>query len=326
MAVQAFREGLNRREAASVGQIRRLYDATFDQFEREIAKLEARIASAEEAGEEPAATWAWARERLLTLSAQLQGELEELAPQGARVTADGQGQMALYAEGEAPRLLRAAGVETAWNRLPVATLEAFAGMSQGGTPVEALFATFARETGTDLLVAIGAALARGENPKAVARRLAGLSGQGRARCEAITRTEMHRAAREASRASYAANADVVSGYTRRSARDSRVCVACWALDGRRYDTGEVMHNHVQCRCCMLPLVDGLEYGDDGETTFARLPESEQAEVLGPARMAQYQDGVPLSEMVELFVGDWGPEVRVKPVTGRNAPAAGVLEL
>ena len=38
--------------------------------------------------------------------------------------------------------------------------------------------------------------------------------------------------------------------------DAKTCTCCQEYDGKIYDTNNAPHQHVMCRCELIPLVDG----------------------------------------------------------------------
>jgi SPP1 gp7 family putative phage head morphogenesis protein len=275
--------------------------------------------------------WLLSEERYKTLLSQVRdqvarfgGEIIEpiSAAQGeaTAIGADGAEQLTFAALGETPE-----GVEgPIWTALPSSALEVLTGFMSDGSPLATHLATLAPDAVGAMRQALFDGMTQGEGAAAMGRRLRTVSGITRSRAETIARTETLRAAREASRQSYEANSDVVQGYTRLSARDSRVCPACWALDGTEYETSEIMPTHANCRCTMIPkTVSWAELtGDDSipdtrpdlgnaSDVFGALDEDEQREILGPSRFDLWQGGTPLSAFA--VVEDdpkWGPTARV----------------
>ncbi|NPV85996.1 MAG: hypothetical protein HPY45_08320 [Anaerolineae bacterium] len=124
----------------------------------------------------------------------------------------------------------------------------------------------------------------------------------------IARTETLRAHREATRASYQANSDLVDGWIWHSALGERTCAACWAMHGTFHTLDERLDDHPNGRCAMVPATRswaelgrkyGLDFGDVEETPpkitlgvdlFERLPVETQIKILGPAKYAAWEDG------------------------------------
>ena len=137
---------------------------------------------------------------------------------------------------------------------------------------------------------------------------------------------MLRASREAQRRMYEGS-PAVMGYERVATQDARVCTACLALSGTVHKTDEIMPSHPNCRCVMVPRTPSLAEitGDPSipdlrspavtpEDILRGLDRDEILGILGPRRYRLMQDGVPLSEMVEVRQDPrWGPTTRIKPI-------------
>jgi SPP1 gp7 family putative phage head morphogenesis protein len=151
-------------------------------------------------------------------------------------------------------------------------------------------------------------VARGYNPRKVARLMVKDADVAHARALLVARTEMLRAYREASRSTYLANG--VTEYTWHSALDARTCACCWSLHGRRFTTSEPMPAHPNCRCTLIPFVPGWSPEvEDGEAKFAGLDEEQQKAILGPAKYSAYSAG---QAKLTDFVGE-----RIHPKWGRT---------
>lgn len=131
----------------------------------------------------------------------------------------------------------------------------------------------------------------GQNPREVARELRRALGVALSRALTIARTETLRAHREATRASYQANDDLVSGWTWHSAADERTCGSCWAMHGTEHTLEEKLDDHPNGRCAMVPIIRGVAFEvRAGRDLFAELASNTQIKILGPAKWAAWKDG------------------------------------
>ena len=114
-------------------------------------------------------------------------------------------------------------------------------------------------------------LVSGWNPRKLARELRSSYGLGLTKALVIARTEQLRAYRTAAANTYRANSHVVKGWERHAQHDTRTCMACLILDGKRYTLAEEMDDHPQGRCAMLPVTKTYaELGIDApEPDFSR---------------------------------------------------------
>lgn len=93
-----------------------------------------------------------------------------------------------------------------------------------------------------------------------------------------------------------------------SACDLRTCAACWAMHGTEHGLNEILDDHPNGRCAMVPKTKtwaeiGEQYGIDfsdvpdtnpeiepGVALFEKLPAEKQIKILGPAKYAAWKDG------------------------------------
>lgn len=154
-------------------------------------------------------------------------------------------------------------------------------------------------------------VALGYNPRKTARLMANGLSAGLTKAMVIARTEQTRAYREATRSGYKQQG--ITQYQRMCALSDRTCAACLALDGKIYNTDQIMHNHPLCRCFMIPVVGKVEQAYAQEW-FATIGGVRQKEILGPAHYALYEQGIPLERMVNLTDNlTWGPTVGIKSI-------------
>ncbi len=163
-------------------------------------------------------------------------------------------------------------------------------------------------------------VARGINPRAVARNMLreGLA-QGLNHILLVARDQQIRAYRESSRQQYE-KSGVVSGYRRIAAKNRRTCMACLAclaLDGKVYETSELMELHPQDRCGMIPIVEGFEpvTWESGEDWFGRQSPERQRDMMGPGRFAAWKAGkFGFGQLATVKQNrTWGPGAQVTPL-------------
>ncbi len=235
-------------------------------------------------------------------------------------------------EGLAERI-HASGGPT-WNRLPVEAVQHLAGAAGPGSPLGELLAALGADTGRRVRERLVTGLAAGKHPNAIARALRDEAGLALSRAETIARTEVLRAYRAASLASYRANPGVVRAFRRVAGKDTRACILCLALDGQEQPTGELLATHPRCRCAVVAvtraweelgfpsevqkLADGAEASRPGQTQergeawFRRQGSETQRAMLGPGGFALYQQGARLRDFVAVQDSpDWGPTLRRK---------------
>ena len=218
-----------------------------------------------------------------------------------------------------------AGLVIDWNRIDLAGVETILGMTQADSPLHRLLLSISREGTQAAEDALVQGMLLGKNPREVARDLRKVLGTQLSRALTIARTETLRAHREATRASYQANSDIVQGWIWHSATDERTCVACWAMHGTVHKVDEILDDHPNGRCAMVPDTAtwkeiGRKYGIDlsdvpdtnpkiplGTSLFMQLPAEKQIKILGPAKYKAWKGGkFTLSEIVGIKRSrEWG---------------------
>ena len=278
--------------------------------------------------------------RLTDLLRQVQGEVAQYAATargtitGAQRAAAGLSQVAArqtvnaaLPPGITTELLATAGIQ--WTTLPAQAFEVFVGLSGDGAPLGRLLQTLGAEAAAGVKEAIGLGIAQGQGPLKTARLVRTNFGLPLTRSLTIARTETLRSYREASRLQYAANAAVVKGYRRVSAKDERVCMACISLDDKEYSLGEALDEHVNGRCTLVPITVsyrdlGLKVDDAREPRetalewFGQQPASTQEAMLGSAKYQAWQDGA-------FNLGDLA-KVEHSPIWGDQAVEKTLAEL
>lgn len=189
-------------------------------------------------------------------------------------------------------------VMASFSSLAPAQIETMVGFLAPGSPLHAsltsqLGPAVAEQVGDRLISGI----AQGFNPRKTAAIIRREMGQGLTWAVNTVRTANLWAYREATRANYAANPGVVSGWTWYATLDGRVCGNCLSQHGSKHAVTETLNGHFGCRCTMLPDLPlarslGIDLPDiePGEQWFARQPVAIQQDILGPGMLAAWLDG------------------------------------
>lgn len=342
--VDEQRRALARIDSAAAAAMVSAYKHLLDDTEAALGELTAAIATAEASGRRVSPSWLYQSGRYRSLITQLQARLAAWAANAVQTAADAQ-RLAL-AELRTDEFLRAAFGDAAlgisFAPLPIDALEAMVGFTGEGTPLAHLMALAAVAGVDGARSALIRAVALGYGSDRTARDVRDALGVSLVRATTISRTEMHRAFREGVRQAMVRNAELLEGWVWRAAKDRRTCLVCWAKDGTVYQFSRgtkvsiaIMPTHPNCRCAMVPraktyaeitgdpsLPDHRPHTKTGPELFAALPPAAQLEILGPARFALYQAGVPLEDMVET-VDDpvWGPTTRPRVLADIPIPQA-----
>lgn len=135
----------------------------------------------------------------------------------------------------------------AWAAVDADALEVLVGaMRDGSTLSTYLRSQLVRGTIERLTSTLEAGML--ENPRVTAQHMKIQMAGGMVQALRVARTETLRAYREAERAQYEANDDLVRGYRRIATLDDRTCAACYLMDGVLYPNDRDLDEHVQGRC------------------------------------------------------------------------------
>ena len=328
--------------------MREAWDAAQKGLWERLDALIARIERAQEAGEPVSPSWLWSEERWRSLLDQIAIEVAALSESQTPALTQAQSEGVALALEIAKELTSAAlgpapeGVSVAFNRLPTATVEAFAGYASDGSPLKALFDEFGSDVSRQIRQVFIAGISRGAGAMQMTRELRGLVGQGAdpgnlgGRAQTIVRTEFHRAARAAQLTAYQTNADLFEGWIWTAACDQRTCASCWAMHGTLHPLTQMLDDHPNGRCVQVPRTkhwdeltgeggheDTRPVIEDGPSRFARLTPDQQKEVLGPGLYDLYAAGtISLPDLVRQDSNPrWGTMRRpatLKEVTDTHA--------
>jgi SPP1 gp7 family putative phage head morphogenesis protein len=136
-------------------------------------------------------------------------------------------------------------------------------------------------------------VALGRNPRTLARELTKAYGMGLSDSLRMARTVQLYSYREASRANYVANAEIVRGWQWLCSTDDVVCPACLAMHGTIHELDERLNGHHNCRCTPIPVTILSPNGHSiqpGDEWLKSQPESVQRSILGKGAYEAYKSG------------------------------------
>lgn len=310
---ERYRRRLARREARLLAEMLSDWRAIEADLKARAIRIGELIEQAVRDGTPVSPAWLYQQERVESLLRQARLEMERLRETYAPTIAE----QARLAAGDGARMAaEQLRVSVAFgNRLSVDAVEYIAASTRVG-PVAELLGSLEELTGKQLRDALVRGVARGANPRAIAREVQRSLLLPRERALTIARTEVARAQRLASLRSYRSAG--VTGWQWLSAQDSTTCAACWSFDGQVFPVEDVLDDHPNGRCTMVPYDDGtISLADvpDRDAAWRALPESDKRRVLGPSRYDAVKSG-------ELSLGDlgrrvesprWGSSIRVAPL-------------
>jgi hypothetical protein len=136
-------------------------------------------------------------------------------------------------------------------------------------------------------------MAQGKSPLATARYLNAWWGVPLSWANNTARTLQLYSYRAGALFAYQQNKHLLRGWIWSSSRDVRTCVSCLSQDGQEFTLDELLRDHHQGRCAMLPVVKGAswpqEYGT-GPEWFDAQPEDMQRALMGRGLFEAYSAG------------------------------------
>jgi SPP1 gp7 family putative phage head morphogenesis protein len=336
---QQFREQLLSGDRRTAAVMVRSYGTAYEAIDREIDRIRIRIFDLRQEGVDKArfAPLLYQEKRVQALRDKTLAEISKFASRADLVVVGSVGDAVISGSRDAQRLMQTAipeGIAVAPATIdgePVSgfspdevslrtgALEQLTGVVQPGQPVGSLFQALGPEAAQNVTDSLISGLALGKNPREIAAMMRASLGGNLTRALTIARTETLRAYREASRAEYLANQDVVDGWIWVSAASERTCASCWAQHGSEHPLDEVMATHPRCRCSMVPKTktwEQLGFGRTpeavqipaGSSLFAKLPVEQQRKILGPSKFTAYRGKkIGLSDLVARRQSPvWGP--------------------
>lgn len=128
------------------------------------------------------------------------------------------------------------------------TVETLLGFLDRNGPLYARLGMLTDYTAEMVSNTIVQSVALGRNPRVLARELTRAYGMGLTQSLNMARTVQLWSYREASRANYVANSNVVMGWIWQATLSDRTCMSCIAMHGTRHAVDEVLNDHHAGRC------------------------------------------------------------------------------
>lgn len=329
-----FREALIRRERVAATRLARAYSQLWIRLQRELDMLVVQIAKEGTPG-------------LIIRDTQLRMLLAQIEAQATKFTAIAVGKIIAQQRKEiehgaedAISLLGRAytnappGLILNFQQLPAGVVEAMVGNLGDGSPLARLIQSYGPELARDINALLIEAVAAGQSVRTIAREIHRLSQQPLAKTLLLARTEILRAYRQGSVATYQANKDVVKGWTWVSAASARTCMACWMMHGTVHPNEEEFSDHPNGRCTPVPItLSWAEMGiqgmpeqapiQSGESAFLMLPADEQRRIMGDASYRAWKAGaVDLQDFVGVkHSSQWGETHHTRSLRDILGPGA-----
>jgi hypothetical protein len=192
------------------------------------------------------------------------------------------------------RLLTLAGnpaVAASFKNLNPRAVENLVSYFGEGSPLMARLDKLAGENALRVAQTIIDNVALGNNPKTIAGLIKNSLGGGLTDALRMTRTVQIYSYREANRATYLANFAIVKSWIWYANLGANCCMSCVSMHGTEHTLDEVLDDHHNGECTMLPLTIGMENPvTSGESWFKEQPEAMQKQMMGDSKFEAWQGG------------------------------------
>lgn len=331
--VREHRAAIIDREKAAIADMQQSFEDLWPRVRVELDKLTAKMQERIQAGGKIPESWLLEQGRLQSVLDATEGMLIAFADHSFNITHEAQITAIRAGASNAQTLLGATvpdGVSWQFGQVPFRVISTQLGMFQSSGPLakslNAIVPEAVKAVRTDII--LGTSM--GKNPRDIARDVVKTLQVPYSQALVISRSTVLNSYRYASQQQYEANSDILTGYVRKCSLSARTCIACLALDGTEYKTDELMEVHPADRCVMIPLtrpwseilsgVPGIDtssipdtrpsLGQTGEEWFAKQPVATQQKILGPGRLALYQQGTKFQSFATTGHTEWGPSLQV----------------
>lgn len=183
------------------------------------------------------------------------------------------------------------GIQIQMGGLPAGSFESIVAFLQDGSPLYDRIQMLAGATADYVRNALLEGIALGKNPRTIARLIQDAFGRGLTDALRMARTAMLWAHRVATQQVYQSS-DVLDGWVWFATLDDTVCQSCIVQHGTIHPLDELLQDHHNGRCAMLPYIE--EFGNPIEQSgiqwFESLPEAQQRQILGEGKFEAWQAG------------------------------------
>jgi hypothetical protein len=288
---EQFRKALEQRDNKALSQIIKAYGDIYSRLQDKIKVLTLEMANIE--GINAAKVRKLDSYKSLVIS--IENELTKFQGYASTVM-QGAANDAIKFGATNARLLTIAGnpaVAGVFRNLNPKAIENLVSYFSEGSPLMKRLDKLAGENALKVANTIIDNVALGKNPKTIAGLIKNSLGGGLTDALRMCRTSQIYSYREANRASYLANADIVKGWVWMSTLDDVCCMSCVVMHGTMHTNDEVMDDHYNGHCAMLPVTLGSEnpLGSDtaGQDWFKSLDENKQRGLMGIGKFEAYKE-------------------------------------
>lgn len=318
-----FRKALEQRDNKALSQIIKAYGDMYQRLQDKISVLTLQIANLET----PTKAAIRKLDAYKSLVIEIEKELTKFQGYAGTVMQQAANDAVTLGTRNA-RLLTLAdnpALSAVWRNLNPRAVETLVSYFSEGSALMKRLDLLAGENALNVANMIIDNVALGKNPKTIAGLIRSSLGGGLTDALRMTRTVQLYSYREANRASYVANSDIVTGWYWMSALDPASCMSCVSLHGTFHTNDETLNDHHNGLCTMIPAVIGGKnpFGENaGEKWFTSQPEAEQRKMMGDTKYEAWKDGKFKFEQLSTtntndVYGDMRTETPLKDLTGED---------
>lgn len=238
---RAFKAAIDRQDAAALTRLAKAYSQLYGRMQGKLDSLLLAISKLDAPTKGQVMRLSQYKNLLTALETELT-KYSAYVEVEIRNTADAAVGMAIK---QTEQFLRAAGY-TMTRSLPKNAIYSMLGFLQEDSPLWKRIGELAPFHTQKVADALLEGIAFGYNPAKTAKLFENVMGGGLTDAMRMTRTAQLYASREANRAMYAANSDVVTGWMWYSSLDSDTCMACAVEHGTVHSLDESMDSHYNC--------------------------------------------------------------------------------
>jgi len=297
--VRQFRAALAKHDKQALGRLITAYERIYARLKDKIDLLVDAIAM-----DEPTTGQLVRMARYNALIKQAEAELRDYQVILRNEIQGVSGDAITFAGRDTRRMLAAmgqqAGISIAFNSLPNSTIQTLLGFLSPDGPLYERIGQLAKVNAQTVADKILEGVSLGQNPKIIAGAIRDSLGGGLTDALRMTRTVQLWSYREATRANYLNNSDIIEGWTWFADLGGDPCMACIAEHGTVHGLDETLDDHYNGRCVMIPIVSGWPdvVEQNGEDWFNEQSEDKQRELMGPEFYDAWRGGAfGLREMV-----------------------------
>lgn len=300
-AATRFRQGLLNREQSRATALVSAYGRAYRSMQSQITALEQQIA----AMEKPEKTDVKRLAALRSLTAQVAEEVNRFATFADQTIANavseeivnGLRESRITVESYFTSQQGRAAIRASWDMLPAETVETMLGFVDESSPLrQTLVGRLGEAVASRMADKLVDAITLGMNPRRTAALVRKELGVGLTWALTTARTAQLWAYREASRANYVANSNIVESWVWWATLDSdRTCLSCIAQHGSVHPVTDVLADHHSGRCVAIPQIrNAARFGlsqpeiESGEQWFRTQPASTQRQRMGPGMYKAWQ--------------------------------------